>query len=282
MPGHSARDLIKRHAKTGLALPDEVFGLACASSNFSKELNMAQNIYDNPQFFAGYSQLPRQLHGLEGAPEWNAIKALLPSLQERRVADLGCGFGWASRWMRQNGAISVTGYDLSENMIHRARADTNDDAINYRIADLDTLELPAQSFELVYSALTFHYVKDFDRLVAMMHRALVPGGVLVFTIEHPIFMATSQPQWIDNGSDRKIWPVSGYSIEGERRTNWFADGVLKYHRTLGTTLNALIGKGFQLDRVEEFVPTPTQIWDNPGLAEELERPMMLLIAAHAN
>lgn len=243
---------------------------------------MAQNIYDDPKFFAGYSQLPRQTHGLEGAPEWNAIKAMLPTLQGRRVADLGCGFGWASRWMRENGAISVVGYDLSENMIHRARADTDDDAVNYQIADLDTLELPAHSFELIYSALTFHYVEDFARLVAMMHRALVPGGILVFTIEHPIFMAAPHPQWINDGIDRKTWPVSRYSIEGERRTNWFADGVLKYHRTIGTTLNTLIGNAFQIDRVEEFAPTPEQIRDNPGLAEELERPMMLLIAAHTS
>ncbi len=28
---------------------------------------MAQNIYDNPAFFPGYSQLPRQVHGLDGA-----------------------------------------------------------------------------------------------------------------------------------------------------------------------------------------------------------------------
>ena len=30
---------------------------------------MAQNIYDNPDFFSGYGQLPRQVHGLDGAPE---------------------------------------------------------------------------------------------------------------------------------------------------------------------------------------------------------------------
>lgn len=29
---------------------------------------MAQNIYDDPRFFAGYSQIPRQVHGLDGAP----------------------------------------------------------------------------------------------------------------------------------------------------------------------------------------------------------------------
>lgn len=241
---------------------------------------MAQNIYDDPKFFAGYSQLPRQVHGLDGAPEWDAIKAMLPPVTGKRVADLGCGFGWASRWMRQQGAAAVKGYDLSEKMIERARADTDDAAIEYRIADLDTLELPAQSVELVYSALAFHYVEDFGRLVAMMHRALVPGGDLVFTIEHPIFMAASQPHWIEDGEGRKTWPVNGYAREGERRTNWFADGVLKYHRTMGTLLNTLVGAGFRLDRVEEFAPTEAQILANPGLAEELERPMMLLIAAH--
>src|ERR671919_2170952 len=103
---------------------------------------LAQNIYDNPAFFAGYSQLPRQLHGLAGAPEWPAIRAMLPDLAGKRVVDLGCGFGWASRWMREQGAASVLALDLSQNMIERARADTVDTAIEYHIADLDTLDLP--------------------------------------------------------------------------------------------------------------------------------------------
>lgn len=82
---------------------------------------MAQNIYDRPDFFAGYSQLPRQRHGLAGAPEWPAIRAMLPDIAGRRVLDLGCGFGWAARWMRESGARSVLGIDLSERMIDRAR-----------------------------------------------------------------------------------------------------------------------------------------------------------------
>ncbi len=69
---------------------------------------MAQNIYDNPDFFSGYSQLPRQVQGLSGAPEWPAIRALLPDLADKRIVDLGCGFGWASRWMREQGATSVS------------------------------------------------------------------------------------------------------------------------------------------------------------------------------
>lgn len=240
---------------------------------------MAQNIYDNPDFFAGYSRLSRQVHGLDGAPEWPAIRAMLPTLAGKRVADLGCGFGWASRWMREQGAASVLGLDLSQNMIARATADTSDPAIEYRIADLEALELSAAAYDIVYSALAFHYVEDFRRLACMIHKALGSGGDLVFTIEHPIFMAAAHPYWIADEDGRKTWPVNGYSVEGERRTDWFARGVLKYHRTLGTTLNTLIGAGFELRRVEEFAPTREQIEQLPELAEELERPMMLLVSA---
>ena len=81
---------------------------------------MAQNIYDNPEFFSGYTQYPRQVIGLDGATEWPTVRAMLPPLQGKRVADLGCGFGWASRWMRAQGAASVQGFDLSEKMIARA------------------------------------------------------------------------------------------------------------------------------------------------------------------
>ncbi|OKO71416.1 class I SAM-dependent methyltransferase [Bradyrhizobium sp. AS23.2] len=240
---------------------------------------MAQNIYDNPDFFSGYSQLPRQVHGLSGAPEWQAIRALLPELADKRIVDLGCGFGWASRWMREQGATSVLGIDLSENMISRAQEITSDNAITYRTADIETLELPEAAFDLAYSALTFHYINDFQRLVHMVHRSLVPGAEFVFTIEHPIFMAAAHPRWFEDEDGRKTWPVNRYAVEGERRTDWFVKGVVKYHRTVGTTLNALIRAGFTIKSVEEFAPSLEQIRNNPALEEELERPMMLLISS---
>jgi hypothetical protein len=44
-------------------------------------------------------------------------------------------------------------------------------------------------------------------------------------------------------------------------------------------LNALIDTGFTIRRVEEWRPTADQIAARPELEEELERPMMVLIAA---
>ena len=39
---------------------------------------MAQNIYDDPEFFRGYSGLPRSVEGLGAAAEWPWMQALLP------------------------------------------------------------------------------------------------------------------------------------------------------------------------------------------------------------
>ncbi len=240
---------------------------------------MAQNIYDKSEFFAGYSQLNRSVHGLDGAPEWLSIRAVLPDLAGKRVVDLGCGFGWFSRWVRENGAASVLGLDLSENMIARARADTADPNIEYAIADLDRLELPQASFDFAYSSLAFHYIEDFGRLVKTVHRSLVPGSHFVFTIEHPIFMAPTHPGWSLDADGNRTWPVNRYAFEGPRETDWFAKGVIKQHRTIGTTLNTLIGAGFTIRHVEEWSPTAEQLAANPDLTDEMERPMMLLVAA---
>lgn len=240
---------------------------------------MAQNIYDTAAFFEGYSRLPRSRHGLDGAPEWPAIRALLPDLRDKRVVDLGCGFGWFARWAREQGAAHVVGVDLSANMIERAKRDTTDERVDYRIADLETLDLPAAAYEFAYSSLAFHYVEDFGRLVRMVHQALIPGGRFAFTIEHPIYMAPSKPGWSKADDGRMSWPVDGYSVEGRRVTDWLAKGVVKYHRTIATTLNTLITAGFVLRGVVEFAPTGDQIAGDARLAPEVERPMILIVSA---
>ncbi|QPC90390.1 bifunctional 2-polyprenyl-6-hydroxyphenol methylase/3-demethylubiquinol 3-O-methyltransferase UbiG [Mesorhizobium sp. INR15] len=240
---------------------------------------MAQNIYDRPEFFEGYSQLGRSVEGLDGAAEWPALRAMLPDVRGLRVADLGCGFGWFCRWVLDHGAARVLGFDLSEKMLARAREAGPAGAIVYERADLEQLSLPAAGFDLVYSSLALHYVEDVMRLFGTVHQALAPGGHFVFSTEHPVYMAPSNPGWSVDAEGRRTWPVDRYLMEGPRSTDWLAKGVVKHHRTIGTTLNCLIQAGFIIAHVEEFCPTAEQIAARPALAEELERPMFLLVSA---
>ena len=240
---------------------------------------MAQNIYDDPDFFAGYSALPRSVQGLDGAPEWPSLQALLPDLAGREVVDLGCGFGWFSRWAASAGATDVLGIDLSHNMLARARQETADPRITYRQQDLDHLELPPARFDFAYSSLTLHYLADLDRLFRTVHRSLKPGARFVFSVEHPICTAPSNPQFVTLDSGRVVWPVDGYLREGRRTTNWLAPGVVKQHRTITSYVSTLLGAGFRLTALEEWGPSPQQIAEVPEWHTELERPYFLIVAA---
>ena len=240
---------------------------------------MTQNIYDNEEFFEGYGRLSRSLEGLDGAAEWPALRAMLPDVRGLRVLDLGCGFGWFCRWARQQGAARVLGIDVSEKMLARARADTDDPAITYTRADMERVALTPASFDLVYSSLAFHYVEGLDRLLGGVHRALVPGGHLVFSVEHPIYTAPTDPGWSVDAAGRKTWPVDRYLDEGPRSTDWLTKGVIKQHRSIATYINVLLGLQFAISHVEEWGPTEAQVASRPGLADERQRPPFLLVAA---
>ena len=240
---------------------------------------MTQNIYDNPEFFVGYSRLGRSIEGLDGAAEWPALRAMLPDIRGLSVVDLGCGFGWFCRWAREQGAAQILGLDVSEKMLTRAQAATSDAAVRYANADLDRVDLPAASFDLAYSSLALHYVENLDQLLSTVHGALVSGGCLVFSVEHPIYTAPSNPGWVTDAEGRKTWPVDGYLVEGPRSTDWLTKGVIKRHRTIGHYLNALLRHGFSISHVEEWGPDAAQIAARPELADERQRPPFLLVGA---
>ena len=246
---------------------------------------VAQNIYDDHEFFEAYSGLPRSIHGLDGAAEWPTLRGMLPEMAGLRVVDLGCGFGWFCRWAAEAGAESVLGIDLSENMLARAATDTASsisERITYQRQDLDAVALPAGAFDLAYSSLTVHYLVELERFVATVHRSLVHGGTFVFSAEHPIYTAPTAPGFVTDESGRPTWPLDGYLREGSRTTDWLAPGVVKQHRTIATYLRYLRSAGFEVTELIEWGPSDEQVAEVPEWAVEVERPPFLLIAAVRN
>ena len=241
---------------------------------------MKQNKYDDPEFFASYSQMPRSIGGLKEAFEWPAFRALLPDLRRKRVLDLGCGFGWHCRYAREQGAASVIGVDLSQNMLARARQATDDPGIEYRRSAIEDIHFPEDTFDIVISSLALHYVERFDVVCQRVHECLAAGGAFVISVEHPMFTSRAAQDWCyGEEGERLHWPVDDYHQEGPRHTHWLAEDVIKYHRTITTYVNTLIDSGFRLARHVEPSPSPDALRDKPGLKDEARRPIFLLIAA---
>ena len=212
----------------------------------------------------------RSLEGLDGAPEWPRLVAMLQDVGGLDIVDLGCGYRWFRCWAAQQGCSAMCwGSTFPKRSLARARAETPYPTVRHEIADLDQLDLAAASVDLAYSSLAFHYVEDAGRLFAYFRQALRPGGRLVFSTVHPRVMASDQPGWLTRAGGSKTWRVDHYSGEGARTTDRLAPGVLKYHRMIATTLNLLIGAGFTIEHLEEFAPTPRRVEAFPPLADEV-------------
>jgi len=240
---------------------------------------MKQNPYDNKAFFEKYSQMDRSTKGLDGAGEWKTLESMLPEFKDKRVLDLGCGFGWHCQYAIEHGAKSVTGIDISEKMLATAKEKTSD-KICYHQMPVEEISFSENSFDAVISSLAFHYIESFEQIAKKVSCCLVKGGDFVFSVEHPVFTAYGNQEWYYDETGKILhFPVDNYFFEGQRQANFLGEHVTKYHKTLTTYLNGLILAGFEITGVVEPQPSKLLIQTVEGMEDELRRPMMLIISA---
>ncbi|KUJ15240.1 methyl transferase [Mollisia scopiformis] len=212
---------------------------------------MAQNIYDNLEFHQHFMHLPSQTHGLAGAPEWLLFRSLIPSVINASILDLGCGAGWAKQTKEFPRSAVVV----------------------YKQADLETVGLEKEKFNIVLSSLVFHYIVDLPRLLKEIFESLKPGGSLIFSVEHLLYTQATNPAW---SKDATALPGDNYFEEGQQTTDWLADGVLKVHRTFGTYANAMMDAGFVFGGVKEWGMEGKEMKDAEQLADRRGRPRFLI------
>jgi SAM-dependent methyltransferase len=241
---------------------------------------LKQNIYDNPIFFAKYVELRRTESGLNKALEEPAMHGLIPALTGIKILDIGCGFGKYCRYYADRGAAKVVGIDISSNMISLAREMNAAPEIEYHNIAFEDVAFEPLSFDFVSSSLTIHYIDDYENAISKIATLLKPKGKFIFSVEHPIATALPEQRWLtDEKTNQNYWPVDNYAIEGPRKTNWFVDNVIKYHRTVSTYVNVLLQYGFSIDHLGEPVPSPGNIAQRAELELFNRRPALLILSA---
>lgn len=240
---------------------------------------MKENKYDDKIFYEKYSQMNRSKEGLSGAGEWETLKGMLPDFKGKRMLDLGCGYGWHSIYAIENGASSVVGIDISQNMLKVAKEKTHFSEVEYICGAIEDMDFKEESFDIVLSSLAFHYIKDYKELIEKINKVLKPNGILIFTVEHPVFTAYGTQDWYyDNNKEILHFPVDNYYYEGKRIANFLGEDVVKYHRTITTYLNTLLINNFNINQIIEPQPSEEML-DILGMKDEIRRPMMLIISA---
>lgn len=237
------------------------------------------NIYDNKAFYDAYAQMPRSKDGLKSAGEWHQLQPLFPSMAGKSVLDLGCGYGWHSKYAADQGALSVLALDLSERMIEEAQKRNSADNITYKVCSVEDYEYPKSSYDFVISNLTLHYIADLNFIFEKVFQTLKSDGIFLFNIEHPVFTSGINEDWLyDEDGSPIAWPIDNYFYPGERQTLFLGQHITKQHHTLTQILMGLINIGFILEHVEEAKPSEEMI-NLAGMKDEMRRPMMLLVRA---
>ncbi len=241
-----------------------------------------QNIYDNANFFAEYSAMRSQQINANELIEIPTIKRLLPDLAGKTVLDLGCGAGGMSKYFAECGAKEVVGIDISENMIECARKETTQDNITYEVMAMEDITSINKQFDIVFSSLAFHYVADFNKLCQDISTLLKPGGVLLFSQEHPNITAPIRSENVQKHYEfdgKTYWVISDYNNVGPRNILWNNEYVLKFHRNFETIINSLIDNNFDLLKIEESKAEEWAIALQPKYANQIHRPYFLFVKA---
>ncbi len=165
-----------------------------------------------------------------------------------RVLDVGCGEGWLSRALAQQGH-HVVGIDASAPLIAAARRLSQDieaaSRLQFDVASY--VELPDRGEALggPFSAAVCNFAlldANVEAALSAVHAVLEPGGTLLVQTVHPISA-------IGDGEYTDGWREETFATFA----TVFPSSMPWYFRTLGSWVTSVLAAGFVLRALEEPV-----------------------------
>jgi SAM-dependent methyltransferase len=233
--------------------------------------------YDDPEVFATYMRRRERRDSPNDNLELPVVRELLGDPSGQAFLDLGCGDARFGKELLAAGAIAYTGVDGSSKMVDAARAQLAGTPGIAMQCSLESLTLPESSFDRACSRLALHYVEDVARVISLVGKSLKPGGLFVFSVEHPVI--TSSSAAATESGLRQDWIVDDYFIEGPRITNWMGSRVVKYHRTVADYFAAVVRAGLHVESLRESKPERKEFVDEALFRRRQRIPLFLFIAA---
>lgn len=200
--------------------------------------------------------------GFTGGVDAEYTEQILPLAAEHlqgadRVLDVGTGEGQVARLAVDGGAGRVVGVDPTAAQVAVAQRRGGGPA--YARAGAAALPFGDGSFDAVVACLVFEHIRDVEDAIAEVARVLVPGGRFLFFLNHPL-LQTPGSGWIDDqvlDPPEQYWRIGPYLVEDETIEEVEKGVFIPFiHRPLHRYINAMIGCGLLLERMEEPAPPP--------------------------
>ena len=200
-----------------------------------------------------------------------AFLSMLPDLSSKRVLDIGCEEGYNTRLFADL-CGEIIGIDVSEKMVAAAREAeaAKPQGIEYYTASGNDLSMFEDgSFDAVLSTMAMMDMADYSGCIRECARVLKRGGLLQFSVLHPIVL-TPASEWVNDEQGKRIGYVVGNYFRlqpikpGTEISEWFfssappevrakarAFRIPYFFRTVSDYFNPLPEAGFDVVQVEE-------------------------------
>jgi len=214
-----------------------------------------------------------------------AMYAALGDVKGKRILCLGCGAGEECAYFVARGA-TVVGVDISKSLIEKARHDVPEAV--FHVMDIEKIPFPQSSFDIVYSSLVLHYLKDWTLVLEKVRSVLRPKGIFLFSTHHPAYWGAEKIETKDtvsiflgfsrNRRTKRI-VVSGDYIHARKIHDvWNGDfHVTYYHRPLSHLLRDIINSGLKLVDCIEPRPLLSAKKLNPSFFEQTDKLPLFII-----
>lgn len=194
-----------------------------------------------------------------------ASLSLLGEVAGLDVLDAGCGSGICAEKLAKAGA-RVRAFDVTPEMVALAHKRCAGLDVEIREGNLSRPWdwIPDGSVDRILCSLALDYVERLEPVFAESARVTRPGGVLVFSMGHPM------RDWMDLRTRGDV----SYFDTNRWGMHWGGFGepkpyVESYRRPLQDILNPLASAGWRLDRFVEPLPVPEMKTVDPGHFAEL-------------
>lgn len=103
----------------------------------------------------------------------------------QRVLDMGCGNGFIAEYLSDTSGAHLTGIDFIPDAIWQAQERTRAkaDRLDFRVGDIDHLDFPPASFDIIVSIDTMYFTPLVET-VQQMKMLLKPGGQMAIFYSH--------------------------------------------------------------------------------------------------
>ena len=195
-----------------------------------------------------------------------AVLSLLPPVQGKRVLDIGCGPGLYADWLVEHGA-QVVGFDISSEMVERARQRVGERAVLYQHDLSQPLTFAADaSFDIAVAPLMIHHVTERVAALSEVARVLTTDGILILSTSHPF------ADWQQHGGS--YFTTELVQDTWHRKSGSYQMPFWKV--SLTTLCNEFSQAGFFIDRLLEPQPVPEAASIDPeGYHKLMENPYFI-------